>query len=82
MTKRDTALALARVAGYHNDSAAFTRLIIESRVGRPHMNDAWHSGALARKHGMRCNCSACRERDLKDAAALASFTLEEAHASR
>lgn len=58
--KRDVALALARVAGYHADSAAFTRLIIEARVGRPHMNREWAAGQNAKAGGVRCDCHACR----------------------
>ena len=59
--KRDDALALARVAGYHNDGRAFTRLIIEARVGRPHMNRAWHAGVRARDAGVPCGCTTCRQ---------------------
>lgn len=60
MTKRNIALAYARVAGYHNDSSAFTRLIIESRVNRQAMNEAWGNGRIARENGVPCNCYQCK----------------------
>jgi hypothetical protein len=59
MSKRDTAIALARVAGYHQDSRAFTRLIIESQVRRDVMNEAWRAGVRAREAGVRCGCREC-----------------------
>ena len=45
MTKRKTVLAEARLAGYRNDRRYFLRLIVESRVDRAAMSDAWASGA-------------------------------------
>lgn len=56
---RSTALALARVAGYHNDSRAFTRLIVECRVARAAMNEAWTAGARAKAAGVACTCREC-----------------------
>ena len=41
---RQMALRLARVYGFENDTKAFTRLIIESRVNRQAMLDAWAAG--------------------------------------
>lgn len=61
MTKRQTALTLARIAGYHEDTATFTRLIIESRVARPAMNEAFLNGRTARASGMKCNCYECKK---------------------
>lgn len=59
ITKRQTALALAKIAGYHNDAKAFTRLIIESRVNRAAMNMAWSLGASAKANGITCTCIDC-----------------------
>ncbi|MDH4172113.1 MAG: hypothetical protein OEW90_01810 [Betaproteobacteria bacterium] len=58
--KREDALTLAKVAGYHNDSRSFTRLIIEQRVNRATMNRAWHAGTNARAAGVLCDCRECR----------------------
>ena len=57
---RKTALALAHVAGYHADKKTFTRLIVESHVGRQRMNDAYQGGGAARLAGVRCDCSECK----------------------
>lgn len=59
MTRTD-ALTYAKVAGYHGDSKAFTRLIIEARVGRAHMNRAWHTGERAKAAGVPCSCPDCK----------------------
>jgi len=59
MTKRATALTLAKVAGYHEDNARFTRLIIESRVNRQDMSAAFLIGREAKKNGVKCGCSGC-----------------------
>lgn len=58
MSRKD-ALALARVAGYHSDTRRFVRLIVESRVSRPYLNEAWAAGARARANGVRCTCADC-----------------------
>jgi hypothetical protein len=64
MTKRSVALTYAKVAGYHNDTKSFTRLIIESRVNRQAMNTAWDLGQQAKANGARCDCFFCqRERE-------------------
>lgn len=44
MTKREIAIARAKVAGYENDTRTFTRLLVESRVRRELLNEAWHQG--------------------------------------
>jgi len=59
MTKRETALTYAKVAGYHNDTKSFTRLIIESRVNLQTMNHAWCAGVKAKENGVRCGCFQC-----------------------
>lgn len=59
MTKRDGALARMRVAGYHNDQRARVVLLVESRVNRKAMDDAWASGVNAKAAGVRCDCFHC-----------------------
>lgn len=59
MTKRDTALALMRVAGYHGDTRERVRLIVESRVNRQAMDEAWSQGRRAKENGVRCDCREC-----------------------
>jgi len=61
VSKRQTALALAKIAGYHEDTATFTRLIIESRVARPAMNEAFLIGRQAKASGVKCNCYECKK---------------------
>jgi hypothetical protein len=56
---REIAIALARIAGYHADSRAFTRLIIEARISREEMNRAWRLGVRAKDAGVRCDCREC-----------------------
>ena len=60
MTKREHALAAAKIAGYHGDSRTFTRLIIECRVNRAAMNSAWYAGEQAKHAGVVCNCRDCQ----------------------
>jgi len=61
LTKRQIAIQCAKVAGYHEDSSTFTRLIIESRVGRPLMNEAFLIGRKARAAGVKCGCYDCNK---------------------
>lgn len=61
MSKRAHALAWMRIAGYHEDTRAFTRLFIESRIARPVADDAFNAGRRARAAGMACHCLACKE---------------------
>jgi len=61
MNKRETALRLAKIAGYHGDSKTFTRLIIECRVNRQAMNSAWYAGERALEAGVKCHCLDCKE---------------------
>ena len=58
MTRKD-ALAYMRIAGYHNDKPAFTRLLIEHRISRESANEAWRKGLDAKTVGMKCNCYRC-----------------------
>ena len=60
MTKREAALAAAKVAGYHGDGRYFTRLVIESRVARPILNAAYAEGQRLKAGGIPCGCVECK----------------------
>lgn len=63
MTRRDIDIGNARIAGYHDDRSRFTRLVVESRVRRAVLDEAWREGRRQREAGMRCGCYYCeRER--------------------
>lgn len=59
MTQRDNALGWMRIAGYHDDKRAFTRLLIEKRVNRKAADEAWQQGQRKKQAGMRCTCYDC-----------------------
>lgn len=59
MTKRQAALAAVKIAAYHNDARALTRLRIESRLGIEAFNTAAAAGTRARAAGVPCSCSDC-----------------------
>lgn len=59
LTKREAWIIQARVAGYHDDSRAFTRLLVEARVSREALNRAWFQGVAAKQNGVGCSCPSC-----------------------
>lgn len=58
--KRNVAISMMRVAGYHDDQRERVRLIVESHVNRQTMDSAWVDGQNAKKNGVRCDCFECR----------------------
>lgn len=58
---RALAMAHLRIAGYHDDRAAWTRLYVENRVSYAAAKRAWAAGKLARDNGVRCTCTECKE---------------------
>jgi hypothetical protein len=60
MTKRETAIQIAKIAGYHNDGKSFIRAIVENRVNRQTMNQAWALGEKMRQSGVPCSCYECK----------------------
>lgn len=60
MTKRETVLQQIKVAGYHGDSRAATRLLIENPVSRKNYNLAWEAGVAAKRAGVPCECYLCK----------------------
>lgn len=61
MNARDSLLGYFRLDGYHNDSSAFTRRLIENRVSRQAADKAWREGAAQKRAGMRCSCLDCNK---------------------
>jgi hypothetical protein len=57
--KRKDALNYIRVAGYHGDNAAYTRLLIENRVSLNAAKAEFRRGADMKAAGVGCTCSAC-----------------------
>lgn len=58
--KREQLTAALRTAGYHDDTAAFTRLLVENRIAKDRAQAAYDSGRQARAAGVRCDCDACK----------------------
>lgn len=54
-------LTSIRVAGYHNDTEAGTRLFIENRVSRPVYNREFLKGKEMKSNGVKCSCSDCNQ---------------------
>ncbi|VUZ24121.1 Uncharacterised protein [uncultured Comamonas sp.] len=65
MSKREDTLAAMRIAGYHNDKAAFTRLLVENRIRLTVADEAWLTGRKQRANGMKCACYECSRGDSK-----------------
>lgn len=60
MTKRDTELAYARIAGYHQDSSDFTRRLVERKSASfQAMQQAYRVGVRQKQSGMKCGCCEC-----------------------
>lgn len=58
--KREHLLTYLRVAGYHNDAAAYTRLLIENRISMKAAKAAFAAGSKARESGVPCDCRTCK----------------------
>lgn len=56
-------LDLIAFAGYHQDRAAFTRLLIENRVSYAAAKSAYGAGARQRAAGIKCGCIECKQRE-------------------
>jgi hypothetical protein len=59
MTKRDIAIRQAELAGFHGDTRRWTRLVVESRVNRGTLNEAWLRGVSMKAVGVKCSCREC-----------------------
>jgi hypothetical protein len=69
MDKRKTVLEHMKIAGYHADTRAFTRLFVENRINRVTADAAYFLGADMRKRGVKCNCLDCKKLTAEKAAA-------------
>lgn len=58
--KRSDAINAMRIAGYHDDSKRFTRLLVENRVARDVADKAWILGKKQKAGGMPCACPNCK----------------------
>lgn len=58
--KREHLIGLLRVAGYHEDTATYTRLLIENRISKAAAREAFVQGRNARANGVGCSCGDCR----------------------
>jgi len=58
--KRAQALLAVQYAGYHDDKAESTRLLIENRISRAAHLEAWKRGAAMKAAGVRCGCQSCK----------------------
>jgi len=61
MNRHDIDIVAARIAGYHDDKGRFTRLVVESRVSRAVLYEAWREGRRQRESDMPCDCYSCEE---------------------
>lgn len=61
MMTRKNALIYMKIAGYHSDTKAFIRLLVENRISRKIAEDAYQLGAKERERGVGCTCWDCRQ---------------------
>jgi hypothetical protein len=62
MTKRNAELAIAKVAGYHQDSQRYVRLLVERRTtSQAAFLGAWREGWKDKQAGMPCSCGGCNQ---------------------
>jgi hypothetical protein len=61
--KRKDLIRAIQFAGYHNDSSAATRLLLQNvgKVSYQVWSEAFKQGQRAKVNGARCNCSACQK---------------------
>lgn len=58
---REVVLSKLRVAGYHEDLASFTRLLIEERISHSVAREQFRAGRDMKAAGVRCDCHECKE---------------------
>lgn len=61
MNKREVSIKSAEIAGFHGDTKRWMRLLVESRVNRETLNNAWLRGAAMKSVGVRCTCHECKQ---------------------
>jgi hypothetical protein len=60
VVKRKDAILAMIFAGYHADSATWTRVWLNHRISRTVANEAWAKGAAAKARGVPCGCRECK----------------------
>ena len=63
MTKREKALAICKIAGYHGDSKGFTRAYIENKLSYQAAQQAYTQGIREKDAGVPCTCYACNKKE-------------------
>lgn len=58
---RAMAIEHLRVAGYHDDRGAFTRLYVENRISYEAAKKAYGEGRSLRAQGIGCTCTVCKK---------------------
>ena len=56
---RNTALRYIRVAGYHNDTGTYTKILVGNRLSKAAADEAWRAGVEARDNNVPCRCGEC-----------------------
>lgn len=56
---RKQLIAAIQVAGYHNDAATGTRLLIENCISQQAYIEAYREGQRREAAGVRCTCAQC-----------------------
>lgn len=51
-SQRELTLAHMRIAGYDDDAATWTRLLIENRISMPVAKEAWRQGKAMKEAGI------------------------------
>jgi hypothetical protein len=78
MNTRQHTLQLMKIAGYHADAKAFTRLCCESKISREASDLAYYAGVNAKKNGQRCSCNDCLKAHERSKAGNVSVWIDEA----
>ena len=60
MNRREKVLQAVKIAGYHNDTAMGTRLLIEGHLPITLYQRMFHEGRQAKEGGIRCYCMECQ----------------------
>lgn len=65
-TMREMEIGHARIAGYHDDSHAMVRSLVERKTAsHAAIQKAFQTGLAMRKNGIKCNCFNCKHSQSK-----------------
>lgn len=60
-TRREVELSYARIAGYHDDSYAMTRALVERQTASEKaIREAFQIGQRMKTNGVKCACPNCK----------------------